>query len=60
MINGIERQGRQRAARRNRHHRGQDESQAISHVLVGRAGQRWCVTWEVKKKPNPSFKIKAM
>lgn len=42
MINGIEGERGQWAARW--HHGGQDESQAISHVLVGRAGQRRRVT----------------
>lgn len=45
MINGIEGEGGQCAARWNRHHGGQDESQAIGHVLVGRAGQSRRVTY---------------
>lgn len=53
MINGIEGEGGQCAARWNRHHGGQDESQAIGHVLVGRAGQSWRVTY--KPRESKSF-----
>lgn len=49
MINGIERKGRQCAAWWNGHHRGQDEREAIGHILVGCTGQSWCVTWKPRK-----------
>lgn len=31
--------------RGGRHHGVEDERQAVGHVAVGRAGQRWGVTW---------------